>query len=148
MAGNTYSFLEIQASLVGPGGFINLGNGAGTDEEGISIEPAAEVDIMRIGADGSGMHSLSADRSGRVTVRLLKTSPVNAQLSAMLAFQRSSGAQHGQNTITITDSVRGDVVTCRQCAFGRVPALQYGKEAGLIEWEFNAIQIDPALGAL
>lgn len=148
MPSQTYSFLDVQAALVGPGGVINLGNGSGADEEGISIEPAGEVGNMRIGADGSGMHSLHADRSGRVTVRLLKTSPVNAQLSAMLAFQRSSAATHGQNTITVTDSVRGDVITCRNCAFARTPPLAYGKEAGMVEWVFNALQIDPSLGAL
>ena len=103
---------------------------------------------MTVGADGTGMHSLSADRSARVTVRLLKTSPVNAQLSAMLALQRSSGPLHGQNTITITDAARGDVITCRQVAFARQPPLSYGKVAGVVEWTFNAAAVDPTLGSI
>ncbi len=32
---------------------------------------------MTIGADGEVMHSLHADKSGTVTVNLLKTSPTN-----------------------------------------------------------------------
>lgn len=141
----TYSFLEVNAAIVGPGGAISLGAGAGNAEEAISVEPSAELNTMSIGADGSGMHTLHADKSGRVTVRLLKTSPVNGQLSAMLAFQRSSGATHGQNTITITDSNRGEVVTCRGVAFQKQPGLSYAKEAGVVEWEFSAIEIDPVL---
>lgn len=143
--GMTYSFLDIQATLVGPGGAINLGSGAALDDEGISITPTADVDTMQIGADGEGQHTLHADRSGRITIRLLKTSPTNALLSAMLAFQRSNGATHGQNTLVVHDSNRGDTITCRQVAFAKQPALSYGKEAGLLEWEFNAVKIDPVL---
>lgn len=143
----TYSFKDVQAAITGPGGVINLGDGSGASDEGITIDPSADVDIMTMGADGSGQHSLVADKSGRLVVRLLKTSPTNALLSAMLAFQRSSAAQHGQNTITIVDSNRGDVITARQAAFAKQPPLQYGKEAGMVEWEFNAVQIDVTLGA-
>lgn len=143
----TYSFLEVQAAIIGPGGVINLGAGAGVADEGISIDPTNEMNTMVVGADGSGMHSLHADKSGRLVVRLLKTSPTNALLMAMLAFQRSSGATHGQNTISIVDSNRGDAITAQQVAFTKVPSLNYGKEAGMIEWEFSAVKIDNGLGA-
>ena len=144
----TYSFLEVNASLVGPGGFVSLGAGAGASEEGISIDPTSEIDTMTIGADGKGMHTLHADKSGRVTVRLLKTSPTNALLSAMYNFQTASGGTHGQNTLTLVDSNRGDVVTCRQVAFTKAPPLSYAKEAGTIEWEFNAVEIDRTLAGV
>lgn len=146
MAQSTYSFLEFQMALVGPGGAINLGNGAGHAEEGVSFSPSGEMSGMTIGADGTGMHSLYADKSGRITVRLLKTSPTNALLAAMFAFQRSSAATHGQNTITGVDKARGDVVTCRQVAFVKQPDLTYGKDAGTVEWEFAAVSMDVALG--
>lgn len=144
---NVYSFLDVNASIVGPGGAFGLGSGAGAAEEGITIDYNAELDTMQIGADGSGQHSLSADRSGKVTIRLLKTSPVNALLSAMMNFQAASAAQFGQNTITLVDAVRGDVITCRQAAFAKRPSLTYAKDAGSNEWEFNAISISQALGA-
>jgi hypothetical protein len=148
MASITYSFKDVQCAITGPGGVINLGAGAGPADEGITFESSGDIDTMTIGADGSGMHSLSADKSGRVIVRLLKTSPTNALLSLMYAFQTSSAAQHGQNTIALVDSNRGDAVTCRQVAFAKAPPLAYGKEAGILEWDFNAVQIDRALGGL
>lgn len=144
---NVYSFLDVQAAIVGPGGAFSLGSGAGVADEGIEIDPSGEIDTMQIGADGTGQHSLHGDKSGKVTVRLLKTSPVNKQLSQMYNFQTASAASHGQNTITITDSVRGDVITCRQCAFAKAPNISYGKEAGTQDWEFNAIAIDRVLGS-
>lgn len=143
---STYSFLDVTATLVGPGGVISLGSGAGVSEEGISVEPTGEMGTMMVGADGSGQHSLSADKSGRIIVRVLKTSPVNAKLNAMSQFQRASAEAYGQNTLVITDTSRGDVVTCRQVAFAKVPSLTFAREAGMNEWEFNAVIIDPALG--
>jgi hypothetical protein len=145
--GAVYSFLDVQAAIVGPGGAFSLGSGSGASEEGISIDPSGEISGMQIGADGTGQHSLYADKSGKVTVRVLKTSPINKLLSGLYNFQTASAASHGQNTITITDVVRGDVITCRQCAFAKAPNLVYGKDAGTNDWEFNAISIDRTLGS-
>lgn len=147
MAAYTYSFLDVVAAIVGPGGVFNLGAGSGAAEEGITIEPTAEISTMTIGADGSGMHSLHGDKSGKLTVRLLKNSPTNALLSAMYAFQTASGSSHGQNTITIAGVVSGDVVTCQQVAFIKAPAITYAKDGGTVEWDFQAITIDRSLGA-
>lgn len=145
-APSTYSFLNILASITGPGGSFNLGTGAGNADEGISIEQSEDFDGQLIGADGSGMHSLHADRSGKVMVRLLKTSPQNALLSAMANFQRASAANHGQNTLTIVDNIRGDLITCEQVAFANIPAVNYAKDGGIMEWHFNAIRISVGLG--
>lgn len=143
---SAYSFLDVQAAIVGPGGSFGLGSGAGASEEGITVEPQEDIDNLTVGADGTPMHSLIANKAGKVTVHLLKTSPVNAQLAAMMALQRTSGANHGGNTLSITNLVTGDVISCSQVAFAKPPALAYGKEAGMNAWEFNAGTIDMGLG--
>lgn len=143
----TYSFLDVQAAIAGPGGTFSIGSGSGNSEEGITVEPSEEIDTMTVGADGQVMHSLHANKSGKVTVRLLKTSPVNALLSAMLAFQRTSGANHGQNNITIKNITTGDTITCQQVAFAKVPTITYAKDGGMNEWDFNAGIIDVGLGS-
>jgi hypothetical protein len=143
---STYSFLDVQAAITGPGGSINLGAGAAVSEEGISIEPTEDINTMTIGADGTPMHSLHANKSGMVTVRLLKTSPVNQQLSLMYAFQTASGTNHGQNTISVANSKTQDVITCQIVAFKKAPTIDYKKEAGLNEWTFQAGIIDRTLG--
>jgi len=144
----TYSFLDVTAALVGPGGAINLGAGAAAANEGITVESTGDANTMTVGADGAAMHSLNGDRSGTVTVTLLQTSPVNSQLQALFNFQRGSAATHGQNTLVITDKARGDVISCQQVAFQRQPSLGYGKDAGTRVWTFAAGRIDPALGGL
>lgn len=144
---NTYSFLDVNASIVGPGGGFSLGQGAGVSEEGISTAASENINGMHIGAGGDGMHSLHADKSGKVTVRLLKTSPTNQLLSAMYAFQTASGSAHGQNTIVIVDKSRGDVITCSQCAFSKRPDITYAKDGGTVEWVFDSIRIEMTLGS-
>ena len=143
---NTYSFQDVQAALVGIGGVINLGNGAAVAEEGITISMTAEKNTMTIGADGEGMHSLHANKSGSVTVRLLKTSPINAQLMALYDAQTLLSSAHGSNIITITNPQSGDITTCRSCAFKKKPDIVYAKEGGMNEWTWEAIKIDTVLG--
>lgn len=143
---NVYSFLNFQCAINGPGGAVNLGEGAAVADEGVSFDPTGEINTMQVGADGNGQHSLHADKSGKVVVRLLKTSPTNQKLMAMFNTQTSSAANHGQNTISGTDTQRGDSITASQVAFTKAPNLAYGKEAGFVEWEFQAIKIDRVLG--
>jgi hypothetical protein len=146
MAGNVYSFQSITAGIVGPGIVTNLGDGAAVADEGVTIAYAGDINEMTVGADGEGMHSLFADRSGTITVNLLKTSPMNKVLSQAVDFQQSNPGSHGQNTITIVDKLRGDVITAQQCAFRKRPDLDYAKAARMVVWEFHSIKINGALG--
>lgn len=142
----TYSFLDVHVSILGPGGSFSLGSGAGAADEGITVSMAEEKNTMTIGADGTPMHSLHASKGGKFTVRLLKTSPINAQLSTMYALQTASSSAHGLNTITITNNISGDSVVGALCAFKKFPDVTYAKEAGSVEWEFDVGVLDLSLG--
>ena len=138
----SYSFLDVLATIVGPGGAFSLGNGAGDAEGGISIELSEDKDTQVIGADGQPMHSLHAGQGGTVTVRVLKTSSTNFLLSTLYAFQSSSSALWGQNVIAIANIASGDQISCQYCAFKKQPANTWAKE-----WAFNAGIIYELLGA-
>lgn len=144
----TYSFLDTHLAISGPGGAFTIGGpGAANSEEGFTIEPTGEKNTMTIGAGGGAMHSLHADKSGKLTVRLLKTSPVNRLLMNLYNFQTTSSANHGQNTVTARDAARGDIATGQQVAFKKRPTLTYAKEAGTNEWEFDIGVLDEQLGS-
>lgn len=143
---STYSFLDVNATLVGPGGSVNLGASAAVSEEGITIEAIEDKSILTIGAGGQGMHSLVANESSTVTIRLLKTSPTNTVLQNMYNFQTVSSVRHGRNVIVITDLGRGDVITLSGTAFKRAPTITYAKEGGMMEWAFDAISTVRVLG--
>lgn len=141
-----YSFLDVQANIVGPNGVLVLGNGAGAAEEGISYQMAEEKNTLITGADGSPMHSLHAGKPGIITVRLLKTSPYNKSLQNLYLPQSLSSALWGQNTITISETYRGDLVIGRLCAFKKTPDNAYAKDAGILEWSWDVGYLDVLLG--
>lgn len=142
----TYSFQNVSASITGPGGAFSLGYGSDNAEEGISVDMFEDKNTMMVGADGGVMHSMHAGRAGTITVRLLKTSPVNKQLNDLYRFQTSSPANHGQNVIRVTDTVRGDIVTGQKAAFRRLPANAFSKNGNIMEWVFDVGAIDEILG--
>lgn len=141
----TYSFLNVQATLTGPGGIIPMGSGSGAAEEGISIEMIEDKDAMTVGADGAIMHSLRAGNAARVSVRLLKTSPVNNLLSALYNFQRQNSGNWGQNTLVVSDTFRGDLNSLNTVAFAKQPVVTYSKDANMNEWSFLGA-LDQLLG--
>ena len=142
----TYSFLNIDANITGPGGSFNLASGASAAEEGITIEAVEDKNIMTIGADGSGMHSLVANEASTVTVRLLKTSPINSKLGLMYTAQTQSAVTHGTSVIAIRDNARGDSFILSGVAFKKRPTITYAKEGGIMEWTFDAIKTNGVLG--
>lgn len=142
----TYSFLDVTASLTGPTGVIDLGQGSANSEEGITQTMGGNKNTMTIGADGEVMHSLHADKSGTITVTLLKTSPVNKKLSLAYNAQSQSSATWGNNVIVIRNTASGDISTARSCAFQKQPDFNNAKEGGTVAWVFDCGKIDQLLG--
>jgi hypothetical protein len=142
----SYSFKDVTATLVGPTGVFSLGYGSANSEEGIDIAASGDKNTMTIGADGEGMHSLHADKSGQVTVRLLKTSPMNQKLMATYEAQSLSSSLWGQNIITVANTASADLHVARQCAFKKKPDMKYAKDGDVVTWVFDAVKIDSALG--
>lgn len=142
----TYSFIDVSASLVGPTGTANLGYGAAIAEEGITIDMNGDKNTMHIGADGTPMHSLHADKSGTITIRTLKTSPLNAILQTMYDAQQLSSTLWGQNLIVVRENQSGDIHTAQFCAFKKKPNIKYAKDADVVDWPFDAGTVDSVLG--
>lgn len=146
--GYAYSFLDVHAAISGPGGNFPLsGDRAGIAQEGLTITPTGDKNVMLVGADGAVMHSLSADASGAVTVNLLRNSPVNRLLQNLYNYQAQSSANWGRNTITVRDVARGDTVTCQEVAFAKAPDKVFAKEGGTLQWTFHAGKIEVQIGS-
>lgn len=141
-----YSFKNVNAALVGPGVALALGSNSGVAKEGIAVEMIEDKDDMKVGADGSIMHSLRAGNAAKVMIRLLKTSIFNNGLSVAYNFQRQNPAAWGQNTLVVTDVVRGDVVSLSQVAFARQPSVTWAEDGNMNEWTFYGSLDEELLG--
>lgn len=133
-----YSFLDVQAAIVGPGGAFTIGSDRAIANEGITIAFIGDRNTLTTGAGQGVMHSLHAARPAIFTIRLLKTDPANSLLSVMFDLQTSSSALWGINTILVSDLQRGDVASGRQCAFQKFPDNTYATEGNTLEWVFQA----------
>jgi hypothetical protein len=144
----TYSFEDVQCSIRGPGGGFPLGAGSANSEEGITVTMDEEKNKKDVGADGAGMNTLRASDAGSISLSLLKTSPVNAQLSQLYNFQKQSSGTWGQNVMTIRNPVTGDEATCQGVAFKKLPDRTDSKDPKMNTWTFDAISIDQDLASL
>lgn len=144
---NSYSFKDVIATIRGPNGNFEIGSDSGIAEEGISTEQIEDKASMVIGAGGQAMHSLHASNAGRLTIRLLKTSPLNALLSDMADADFASAAVYGQNQIVVRDIYRGDFLTATGCGFVRKPNNAYAKDGNIIEWQWNCESIIQQFGS-
>ena len=133
---STYSFMDVTATLAGVTGVVDLGFGSAVTKEGITVTTASPRNVMTPGADGEVMHSLKADKSGTVTVRLLYTSPVNATLQTMFNAQSLSSSAWGNN-----------VIMCRSAAFQKLPDRTFAEEGQMVEWVFDCGKIDVITGS-
>lgn len=142
---STYSFLSVQGGFSGPGGSFQVGSSAGVAEEGITTSMVEEKDRAEVGADGALMHVLRASNLGKLAIRLLKTSPINAQLMAAYNLQKANPAIWGQNVITVADVNRGDNSSLTQAAFVKKADFTWDKDGKMNEWEFLGI-LEESLG--
>ncbi len=134
-----YSFLNVQMSINGPAIAAQIGSSAGSAKEGISISFDEDKGTVTTGADGTIMTSLHAGQTGKITVRLLKTSAINAVLSQAYAFQRQSSVNWGTNTIRLVDKIRGDVANGVQMQFVKFPDNDWAEDGNIITWVFQGI---------
>lgn len=141
-----YSFKDTSFFIAGPGLAANVGAGSAVAEEGIDFEAVEDKNVMTIGADGKGQHSLIASDAAVATLRLLKTSPLNAVLMAAYDLQSSSSALWGRNVMSLSNSGLGDVTAATQAAFKKKPKIMYKKEGEMMEWTFDCVAAQSVLG--
>lgn len=139
---SVYSFLDVHCTIASVAGVIDVGSGNGNAQEGITIQRNNDKATMTIGADGSGMHNLMGDKSGRITIRLLKTSPTNKRLTVLYNAETLSSNVYGQGVITVTNSHTGETHTATGVGIARFPDSNNATEGGIQEWVFNCIEID------
>ena len=107
-------------------------------DDAISIKRRADSASDKIGADGSMMVSISADKSGEFTFKLQQTSSSNKYLSALIALQEGGAATFVPVNVLFQDTYRKDIK--------RPSDLQRGTAAGNQEWTVVVERMDMLLG--
>jgi hypothetical protein len=111
------------------------------DGEFISVERNNDMWALKMGADGVGARAKTNDKSGRVTMTLLQSSPSNDVLSAFAIADEASNA--GAVPLLIRDGSGRTLVSALTAWVVKMPAAAFAKEVGNRQWivESDSLQI-------
>lgn len=112
-------------------------------DDTVVVEQGADVGTGTVGADGSGIFSQSADKSARITLRLMHTSPTHAQLTRKWEQQRAGRLL--PFPIDIKDKDSGEGGTADRCHVLQAPTDQKGKNASVRTWVMWTSEWKPAI---
>ena len=108
--------------------------GFGDGDDVISAERSVDGATHVVGADGSMVVNVSADKSGVVTFKLLRTSSTNKYLSQRYALQEAGARTFRPLNLVVKDVHRQDVITGVAGYFQKLPKVGIGPKAGELEW--------------
>jgi hypothetical protein len=117
--------------------------GEGSDV--LTVKRAADLGSHKMSVDGKMTLSLSADKSGTITVKLAATSPSNSFLSK-LAAQQDNIDTFTPVTFQWHDSYRKDDAKGSTGYIKRPVDIVRGKEIGEQEWTFVIENLQSLLG--
>jgi hypothetical protein len=115
-------------------GAILIDSGFAEDDV-VKVEPGDDDWLIVKGADGSVARSKSNDKTAKVTLRLLQTSPKNALLSAARALDANTPGGAGVGPFMLNDrSGVTKIAASKSFILGRPKDISFGKTIKVREW--------------
>jgi Protein of unknown function (DUF3277) len=114
------------------------------EDSAVKVERTAELYQLKVGQQGDAARSRSRDRSGKITFKLLATSPSNDILSALVEADQV-GIGVGPSSVTDVLSP-GTLVHAPRSWVSKLPDYEAGKEVAEREWVVSSDNIEMALG--
>jgi hypothetical protein len=120
----------------------------GSDDDVIKFERLAELVSYKVGADGHAVVSHSADRSGKLTIKLQPTSPANAFLMGIAALEQGGPTTFVPVQVSFQDMYRNDVASGIPGCITKIPDFERGMDSSGndVEWEFFFERYDLLFG--
>jgi len=108
----------------------------------INVEFNEERAVLLVGADGESTRSIVANKSARITVRLLPTSTSNAVFQAALTADELGA---GALPLVLTNSDTGQIYTAEGAWVVQPPGYDFQVEAQAVEW---VLETDELIGGI
>ncbi len=120
----------------------------GSDDDVIKFERLAESVQYKVGAGGNMVISHSADKSGKLTIKLQPTSPSNAYLMGFANLQGGGPQTFVPIVVSFQDVYRKDVATGIPGCIVKVPDFMRGMDnsGNDMEWEIVFERYDLLVG--
>lgn len=99
----------------------------------------------KAGADGEQVRSRMLDHSGKVTVTLMQTSPINALLDAALLADEASPAGVSIFPLMVKDFGGNGLWVASEAWISKPASAEMAAEAGTREWVFECANLLPPI---
>lgn len=135
---DTYDPKEV---IVVVGGFTISGF---AEDTFVEIERNEDAFALQVGADGKGVRTKSANKSGTFKIRLQPTSPSNTILDTYANADEANGS--GAVPVLVKDNRGNDLHVAEQAWVKKKPNRQYGgAKAENLEWVLESDNINSIL---
>ena len=112
----------------------------------VTIEYDEDATTKHVGAKGDVTVTVSANRSGMGTVTLGQASPVNDQLSAILAIQRQPGAGLQKYPFMMKHVNGTTLASSAEAWIKKSPNGEFGDDHSPREWPFDFADLEMSVG--
>jgi hypothetical protein len=136
-----YSFLD---SVVLVNGTEITGWAEGDDV--IDIKRLVDSATHKVGADGNMVLSITADRSGSISFKLMQTSSSNKFLMNLMNLQEAGGPSFTPLNVLVQDTYRGDGFKGPVGYLKKPADVQRGAGVAVQTWEIIVENLNLALG--
>lgn len=110
----------------------------------VTIERNNDMWALKMGADGIGTRAKSNDKSGKVTLTLMQSSPSNDVLSGLAIADENTGA--GAAPLLVRDGSGRTVATAAAAWVTKVPSAEFGKEVANRVWILESDNLQLFIG--
>jgi hypothetical protein len=114
------------------------------DGDAVTVEMDADAWNLLVGADGEATRSKSNNNAATVTLRLMQTSDMNDILTSY--YQADKLANNGKFPLMIKDNSGRSLHVAEQAWVQKLPAVNYGAEAGPREWVIRTGELVSTVG--
>ncbi|KKN04674.1 hypothetical protein LCGC14_1095070 [marine sediment metagenome] len=129
--------------IISVGTFVVEGFADGTF---VTVERNEDSFSVQVGSDGEAARSKSNNRSGRITIQILQSSPSNDLLSALHALDENSPSGDGIVPSIVKDLNGTSLYTAQHSWIVKGPSAEHGREATAREWVIETDDLTAAYG--
>ena len=120
-------------------------NSGFADGEFLTLEENSPRFVMKKGSDGSVTRCRSLDRSAKAVFKLMNTSDINDQLSALAQQDQAARNGAGVGAFEIKDIYGTTIFHGSQAWISEMPKVSLDREATPREWMVDIAALDPVV---
>jgi hypothetical protein len=143
----SYSFKDIAVLVSAPPAIPeHQVTGFADGDDVIMIERNTENAKYKVGAGGQMAVAITADRTGKITLKLQQTSPSNKIFNAIHSLQQAGPRKMAPVQIFLQDLSRQDTAVALAGVIEKLPSISRGEGINNQEWVFVCEDVEIFLG--